>query len=91
MTLTNLMFELKSDFNKRYWTQLIDDYGDEHLYDGIWSWIEQAISQSINEDRKHFRNRLELVQARPYEKYGKDGAVNFKSDLLNLIDRLINQ
>lgn len=35
-------------FRERFWTQLIDDYADEHLYDAV----KQFISQTLLEERR---------------------------------------
>ena len=37
--------EVIEEFRKRYWTQLIDDYGDEHLFDSIEAFITNALNQ----------------------------------------------
>lgn len=39
----NYIREVIEEFKDKYWTQLIDDYGDEHLYDEVIGFITSAI------------------------------------------------
>jgi len=41
--------KIKENFKVLFWTQLIDDYGDEHLYDSIWTFIETLLKEREQE------------------------------------------